>query len=158
MACLIRLSNSRVSTKSVLNTKDLSLTEIESIPSYVFLISSTPSLRVFSVLKTAHLDCIVFCIESLRSAVLFSPFAFLSLSNLSKHFWVSDSPISSWGVPGVTNSEALFAAALPKTTRSIKEFDPNLLAPWTETQAASPIAINPGTVFSEPFTVRTSPL
>jgi hypothetical protein len=53
---------------------------------------------------------------------------------------------------------ALFAAALPKTTRSIKEFDPNLLAPCTETHDASPIAINPVTVFSAPFTVRTSPL
>ena len=104
------------------------------------------------------MDCIVFCIANLNSAVPVSPSAFLILSNLSIHFCVSFSLISSWGVPGLTNSAALFAAALPKTTKSIKELDPNLLAPWTETQAASPIAINPGTVFSEPFTVKTSPL
>ena len=61
-------------------------------------------------------------------------------------------------MPGFTNSAALLAAALPKTTRSIKEFDPSLLAPWTDTQAASPIAINPGTVFSDPFKVKTSAL
>ena len=100
----------------------------------------------------------VFCIESLSSAVLLFPCAFLSLSNLSKHFCVSDSGISSWGVPGLTNSAALFAAALPNTTKSIKELEPSLFAPWTETHAASPIAIKPGTVFSEPFTVNTSAL
>ena len=64
----------------------------------------------------------------------------------------------SWGEPGLTNSAALFAAALPKTTRSINEFEPNLLAPCTETHAASPIAISPGTTFSEPFKVITSAL
>ena len=51
-----------------------------------------------------------------------------------------------------------YIPALPNTTRSISEFDPNLLAPWTDTHAASPIAINPGTVFSEPFKVNTSAL
>ena len=151
------MSNSNVSTRSVLKIRDLSFTEIESIPSYVFLISSTPSLSVLSVLKTAHFDCMVFCIASLSSEVLFSPLEFLSLSNLSKHFSVSDSPISSCGVPGFTSSAALFAAALPNTTRSIKELDPSLFAPWTETQAASPIAISPGTV-SESFPVNTSAL
>ena len=96
--------------------------------------------------------------DSLSSAVPISPSEFLILSKRSKHFWVSDSLISSCGVPGLISSAALFAAALPKTTRSIKELDPNLFAPWTETQAASPIAISPGTVFSEPFTVKTSAL
>ena len=113
----------------MLKTSDLSFTEIDSIPSYAFLILSTPSLRVFSVLKTAHFDCIVFCIESLSSAVLFSPLEFLNLSNLSMHFSVSVSPISSCGVPGFTISAALLAAALPNTTKSIKELDPNLFAP-----------------------------
>ena len=61
-------------------------------------------------------------------------------------------------MPGLINSAALFAAALPNTTRSIKEFDPNLFAPCTETQAASPIAISPGTVFVDPFIVITSAL
>ena len=52
----------------------------------------------------------------------------------------------------------LFADAFPKTTRSIKELDPSLFAPWTETHAASPIAISPGTVFSDPLIVNTSVL
>ena len=56
------------------------------------------------------------------------------------------------------SSAALLAAALPNTTKSINELDPNLFAPWTDTQAASPIAIKPGTVFSEPFRVSTSAL
>ena len=88
-----------------------------------------PSFKVFSVLKTAHFDCIVFCIDNLKSAVLFEPLEFLSLSNLVKHLSVSESGISSWGCPGFTNSDALFAAALPKTTKSINELDPNLFAP-----------------------------
>ena len=46
-------------------SRDLSLTEISSNPSNGFLISSTPSFKVFSVLKTAHLLCIVFCIDNL---------------------------------------------------------------------------------------------
>ena len=61
-------------------------------------------------------------------------------------------------MPGLISSAALFAADLPKTTRSIKELEPNLFAPCTDTHAASPIAINPGTVFSEPLTVKTSAL
>ena len=158
IACLIKLSNSNVSTKSVLNIKDLSFTDMDSIPAKGFLISSTPSFKVFSVLNTAHLDCIVFCIANLKSAVLFVPFPFLNLSNLSKHLSVSVLDISSCGVPVLTSSEALFAAALPKTTRSIKELEPSLFAPCTDTKAASPIAISPGTVFSEPLTVRTSAL
>ena len=152
------MSNSKDSTRSVLNNKDLSFTERSSIPSNGFLIASTPSLRVFSVLNTAHLDCIVFCIDSLNSEVFVSPLAFLILSNLSKHLSVSLWETSSWGVPGLTISIVLLAAALPKTTSSINEFEPNLLAPWTETHAASPIAIRPGTVFSEPFKVNTSAL
>ena len=39
--------------------------------------------------------------------------------------------------------------ALPKTNKSIKEFVPNLLAPCTETQAASPTAIRPSQILSE---------
>ena len=93
-----------------------------------------------------------------RSDVFVDPFEFLILSNLSKHLSVSIFDTSSCGVPGLIISEALLAAALPKTTRSINEFDPSRFAPWTETHAASPIAINPGTVFSEPLTVNTSAL
>ncbi len=41
-------------------------------------------------------------------------------------------------------SSAPDAAARPKTTRSISEFDPRRFAPCTEAQPASPTAINPG--------------
>ena len=88
-----------------------------------------PSFNIFSVLKTAHFDCIVFCIDNLSSDVLFDPFPFLNLSNLSSNLSVSLFDISSCGEFDLTNSVALLAAALPKTTRSINEFDPNLFAP-----------------------------
>ena len=67
--------------------------------------------------------------DNLNSAVPTFPSEFLILSKRSKHFCVSDSLISSCGVPGLINYAALFAAALPKTTRSINEFEPNLFAP-----------------------------
>ena len=44
-------------------------------------------------------------------------------------------------------------AALPKTTKSNKEFPPNLLAPCTDTFAASPIEYNPSITESVPFFV-----
>jgi hypothetical protein len=47
--------------------------------------------------------------------------------------------------PFSTISEARIAAARPNTTRSSSELEPRRLAPWTDTQAASPIAIKPGT-------------
>ena len=71
----------------------------------------------------------VFCIDNLSSEVFVLPDELRSLSNLSKHLSVSLCAISSWGVPGLISSAALFAADFPKTTKSIKEFDPNLLAP-----------------------------
>ena len=40
----------------------------------------------------------------------------------------------------VSVSLSLRPAARPKTTRSIRLFEPSRLAPWTETQAASPTA------------------
>ena len=43
-----------------------------------------------------------------------------------------------------TTWPALIAAARPKTTRSIRLFDPSRLAPWTLAQPASPTAISPG--------------
>jgi len=58
-----------------------------------------------------------------------SPCEFLILSKRSKHFWVSVSLISSCGVPGFISSAARLAAALPKTTKSINEFEPSLFAP-----------------------------
>ena len=122
------------------------------------MISLTPSFNVFSVLKTAHFDCIVFCIDNLSSEVLLEPFPFLNLSNLSRDLSVSLFGISEWVEFGFTNSTALLAAAFPKTIRSISEFEPNLFAPWTDTHAVSPIAINPGTVLSLPFEVNTSAL
>ena len=49
-----------------------------------------------------------------------------------------------FGVPGSTTSPARIAAARPKTTRSIRLFDPSRLAPCTLAQPASPTAIRPG--------------
>jgi hypothetical protein len=60
---------------------------------------------------------------------------------------------------GSTISAQRLPAARPKTTRSISELEPRRLAPWTETQAASPIAIRPGTTVSglPSRSVSTSP-
>ena len=54
--------------------------------------------------------------------------------------------------PGRRTSAQRAAAARPNTTRSISEFDPRRLAPCTDTQAASPSDIRPGTAKSSlPF-------
>ena len=58
--------------------------------------------------------------------------------------------------PNIRSEEACFKssslavklAVLPNTKRSIREFVPNLLAPCTDTQAASPTAINPSQTLS----------
>ena len=61
--------------------------------------------------------------------------------------------------PGRTVSAQRSAAARPNTTRSISEFEPRRLAPCTDTHAASPSAIRPGTTASGSpfFLVKTSP-
>ena len=82
----------------------------------------------------------------------------MASSFVSRDFSVSLFEISSCGKFGFTNSLALLAAAFPKTTKSINEFEPNLFAPCTETQAASTMAINPGTILSLQFEVITSAL
>jgi len=60
---------------------------------------------------------------------------------------------------GLMVSAARIAAARPNTTISSSEFEPRRLAPWTETQAASPMAIRPGTRLSglPSLSVTTSP-
>jgi hypothetical protein len=59
----------------------------------------------------------------------------------------------------LTTSAQWRAAARPNTTRSSSEFEPSRFAPCTDTQAASPTAISPGTTLSgSPFaSVSTSP-
>ena len=54
---------------------------------------------------------------------------------------------------------ARIAAARPKTTKSIREFEPKRLAPWTDAHPASPTAISPGTIAFGFFAVgfKTSP-
>jgi hypothetical protein len=60
---------------------------------------------------------------------------------------------------GIKISAQRSAAARPNTTRSISEFEPSRLAPCTETQAASPSAIMPGTMWSglPSFLISASP-
>ena len=53
----------------------------------------------------------------------------LSLGSGQNKNKISGDLSTKWGVPGFINSAALFAAALPNTTKSIKELEPNLLAP-----------------------------
>lgn len=58
---------------------------------------------------------------------------------------------SGYFYPGVDFSLARNAAYLPKMTKSSKLLAPSLFAPWTEAQATSPQASNPGTILSFPF-------
>jgi hypothetical protein len=53
--------------------------------------------------------------------------------------------------PGLQSYLVVSDAALPKTTISRSELAPNLLAPCTEAQAASPAAKRPGTILYFPF-------
>ena len=71
----------------------------------------------------------VFCMLSLNSDVGTSPVAFLNLSSLAIEFFPASFGNSSAIFPGLTVSEQRSAAALPKTTKSISEFDPSLFAP-----------------------------
>ncbi len=57
-------------------------------------------------------------------------------------------------VPGFTTRAQCRAASRPKTTRSSSELDPRRLAPCTDTQAASPTAMSPGTTASAPAVAR----
>ena len=47
-----------------------------------------------------------------------------------------------------SNSPQRRPTARPNTTRSVREFEPNRLAPCTDTHAASPTAISPDTILS----------
>lgn len=58
---------------------------------------------------------------------------------------------SGYFYPGFHFSPTNYAAYLPNTTISNKELAPNLLAPCTDAQAASPAANNPGTMVSYPL-------
>ena len=55
--------------------------------------------------------------------------------------------------PGLRISAARCAAERPNTTRSSNELVPSRFAPCTDTQAASPTAIRPGTTASGSFAV-----
>ena len=67
--------------------------------------------------------------------------------------------MASAGASASTVLPARMAAARPNTTKSIKEFEPNLFAPCTEAHPASPTAIRPGTIEfgSATLGLRTSP-
>jgi hypothetical protein len=110
-----------------------------------------PSSNISWRLNTAACLYIVFCKAVLILAVECSPFENLSLSN----FAIVSSPAfydrSFYFSPGILFSFIVYAALLPKITKSNKEFAPNLLAPCTDAQAASPQAKSPGINTSFPF-------
>ncbi len=83
---------------------------------------------------------------NLISAVDLLPLENLNLSNLARVFCPASFGKSGWVSPGLHKSLIVKAAALPKTTMSNNELAPKRLAPWTEAQAASPAANNPGTI------------
>ena len=147
-ACRIRLSSSSVSTRSEFHTRDRSVVLMSGICSHTLLIFSTPSARVLLVRNTAQSSCITRCILSRTVAVELPPSVLRNLSRRARASSQASAGSGAWAAPGVTTSFARSAAARPKTTRSIREFDPNRFAPCTDTQAASPTAIRPGTIAS----------
>ena len=64
-----------------------------------------------------------------NSDVGVEPFAFLNLSSLSIEFCPASFGNSTSKIPVLTVSVHLMAAALPKTTKSIQEFEPKRFAP-----------------------------
>ena len=92
-------------------------------------------------------------------AVLVPPEALRSLSSRDNERSAESFGSAGCSALGVRISAQRSAAARPNTTRSISEFEPSRLAPCTDTQAASPSAIKPGTTASALpfFLVKASP-
>lgn len=110
-----------------------------------------PSSKISWRLKTAACLCIVFYKAVLIFAVEFSPFEYLNLSKFAIVYSPASEGKSFYNCPGVFYSFIVWAALLPKITKSKSEFAPSLLAPWTDAQAASPHANKPGIYTSSPY-------
>ena len=105
-----------------------------------------PCASVSPVRNTAASSCMVFCISTRIAAVPRLPAAWRSRSRrATARSPASFAPAAACRCPGRMTSAQRRAASRPKTTRSSSELLPRRLAPCTETQAASPIAIRPGT-------------
>jgi hypothetical protein len=102
-------------------------------------------------LNTAACLCIVFYKAVLIFAVEFSPFEYLSLSKFAIVYSPAFEGKSFYNYPGIFNSFIVWAALLPKITKSKREFAPSLFAPCTDAQAASPQANKPGINTSSPY-------
>jgi hypothetical protein len=111
------------------------------------------------VRNTAQLFCITFCMPARSFAVGVPPEALRKWSRRDSARSAEFAGRSGCLPFGVSFSAQRSAAARPNTTRSISELEPRRLAPCTETQAASPTAIRPGTTASglPSFLVSTSP-
>ena len=153
-----KFCSSKVSTRSEFQIIESSVTCRLSRWSMASCISLTPSSSTSPVRKTAQLFCMTRCISRRKSAVRTSPLACRNLSSRSSDFCSPPSGTGRMASLGSTTSAQCLAAERPKTTKSSNEFEPRRLAPCTDTQAASPIAINPGTVVASPLVLfRTSP-
>ena len=119
-------------------------------------VSSIKCQLVTTNRKTAASDCIAFCMSSLIEAVDLGPSELRILSKNSMLLRPASSGIFLCGFPGARLSLMWLAQARPNTTMSRREFAPRRLAPWTDTQAASPAAYRPGTTLSLPFYESTS--
>jgi hypothetical protein len=111
------------------------------------------------VRNTAAWSCMVRCISS-RGSRRSAPAALGVAQRSSRATRLAGIGGSgAWRAPGLTSRRSACAAARPNTTRSSSEFEPSRLAPCTDTQAASPTAIRPGTTCSgsPSFSVTTSP-
>ena len=107
-----------------------------------------PSCNVFVVRNTAASFCIVRCICLRIAAVVLVPLALRMRSRRESARSEASFARGFCFSPFLRISRQRNAAARPNTTRSSSELAPKRLAPCTDTQAFSPIAIRPGTVAS----------
>ena len=158
-AWTMRLSNSKVSMRSEFQINERSVTEIWSLAAQTSWISVEPSSRS----RPSAID------RAMALHHLLHPEPQLG----GRKFALGMAEAVEAGkrlVGGTCRKLRLFGArrrefparkpaARPKTMMSMSEFEPSLLAPWTETQAASPIARRPGTTASgsPSFLMTTSP-
>ena len=152
----MRLVSSSVSMRSEFQIIERSVTLMSAIRSAIAFTFAQPSASALSVRKTAASSCIAFCIASRSSAVGVPPSAWRSRSKRSTAASTEAAFSGRFGVARSTTSPARIAAARPKTTRSMRLFDPSRLAPCTLAQPASPTAISPGWMRSGFFSVGTS--
>mmetsp|Transcript_23863 Transcript_23863/g.51455 ORF Transcript_23863/g.51455 Transcript_23863/m.51455 type:complete len:207 (-) Transcript_23863:1161-1781(-) len=146
--CTSRFCSSSVSTRSVFQIIERSVTPTSSILAQTSTIFEQPSSSLSWMRKTAAWPCITCCSSARIWAVGMGPEALRSLSMLASVASPAPAGMSRRVSPGLAISATRLAQARPKTTMSSSELAPSRLAPCTDAHADSPAASNPGTIAS----------